>query len=89
MIPISQRLRRELRVWQRLDHENILPLSGITYHFGYVSMVCPWQENGNLQQYLECCPDTRSLSPRLEIVCFPNVGGRAIIESSCIDSFVE
>lgn len=39
-IPI-QRLRRELRVWARLEHRNILPLYGVTSDFGlYTSMVC-------------------------------------------------
>jgi hypothetical protein len=39
-----------------LDHENIVPLLGITYDFGRgnpMGMVCPWLENGNLNGYLE------------------------------------
>lgn len=36
-----QRLRREIRVWQRLNHRHVLPLYGIINDFGpYPSMVC-------------------------------------------------
>jgi len=50
-----QRLRKELLVWHKLDHKNILPLLGITFDFGRgnpMGMVCPWVENGNLNGYL-------------------------------------
>ncbi|KAH7924089.1 kinase-like protein [Leucogyrophana mollusca] len=50
----SKRLRRELQVWTRLDHANVLPLYGITSDFGHFpSMVCPWRENGTLTNFLE------------------------------------
>jgi serine/threonine protein kinase len=52
---LLQRLRKELLVWHKLDHENILPLLGITFDFGRgnpMGMVCPWVENGNLNGYL-------------------------------------
>ncbi|KAH7927904.1 kinase-like protein [Leucogyrophana mollusca] len=49
-----KRLQRELNVWQRLEHENVLPLLGITSDFGpFTSMVCPWLDNGTLSVYLE------------------------------------
>ncbi|KAL0946368.1 hypothetical protein HGRIS_012599 [Hohenbuehelia grisea] len=51
---IDKRLQRELGVWQRLEHRNIVPLLGIVSDFGpYTSMVCPWMEQGNLIKYLE------------------------------------
>jgi serine/threonine protein kinase len=66
-----KRLRRELRVWQRLHHENILPLYGITSDFGtHDSMVCPWLENGNLNKYLERRGDSLALGERFEIVSY-------------------
>jgi hypothetical protein len=43
-------------VWHALEHENILPLLGITYEFGRdkpMGMVCPWLDNGNLNSYLD------------------------------------
>jgi hypothetical protein len=49
-------LRKEILVWQVLEHQNILPLLGITYDFGRnkpMGMVCPWLDNGNLNSYLE------------------------------------
>ncbi|KAH7919501.1 kinase-like protein [Leucogyrophana mollusca] len=47
-------LRRELQVWRRLCHQNVLPLYGLTSGFGHFqSMVCPWVENGTLNKYLE------------------------------------
>ncbi|KAH7913189.1 kinase-like domain-containing protein [Hygrophoropsis aurantiaca] len=50
----SKRLQRELSVWQRLRHENVLPLLGVTSGFGpFTSMICPWLDNGTLTTYLE------------------------------------
>jgi hypothetical protein len=49
----SKKLRREVNVWFRLDHPNIVPLLGITYDFGTsLSMVSPWLQKGTLQTYL-------------------------------------
>lgn len=71
----SQRLRRELTVWQRLDHPNILPLYGVTSDFGfYPSLVCPWLENGNLNLYLQHQGKRLSVQARLQIVgCSSNI----------------
>lgn len=72
--PTTQRLRREIQVWKRLDHVNIAPLLGTTGYFGasdhdaisLTGMVSPWMENGNLITFME----TRNLSimDRLQIV---------------------
>ncbi|KAF9235487.1 kinase-like domain-containing protein [Melanogaster broomeanus] len=49
----NKRLRRELKVWEQLDHENILPLWGVVSGFGpMLAMVSPWAENGTLTSYL-------------------------------------
>ncbi|KAJ7658275.1 kinase-like domain-containing protein, partial [Mycena polygramma] len=49
-----KRLRREVNVWCRLDHPNIVPLLGITYDFGpALSMVSPWLKSGTLHAYLK------------------------------------
>ena len=69
MYVICQRLRRELRVWGKLDHPNILPLYGTTSDFGhYNSMVCPWLENGSVSKHMERCGDLLSMSDRLQLV---------------------
>ncbi|KAF8890893.1 kinase-like domain-containing protein [Infundibulicybe gibba] len=49
-------LRKEIRVWKRLKHPNILPLYGTISDpkFGpHIAMVCPWKENGTLSGFLE------------------------------------
>jgi len=67
---LNKKLRRELRVWQRLHHENVVPLFGVTSNFGpYTSMVCPWMENGTLNSYLEKTGNTLRLSDRFRILC--------------------
>ncbi|KAF4575426.1 hypothetical protein EYR36_006785 [Pleurotus pulmonarius] len=49
----EKRLRRELAVWLKLKHPRVLPLYGIVSGFGpYPSMVCPWMDKGNLNNYL-------------------------------------
>lgn len=52
----ANRLRRELTVWGRLKHGNILPLWGVVNDFGsyYPAMVCPWADHGALTSFLEC-----------------------------------
>ncbi|KAJ7757203.1 kinase-like domain-containing protein [Mycena maculata] len=50
---LTQKLRREVAVWYRLHHPNIIPLLGITYDFGTcLSMVSPWRAKGTLNTYL-------------------------------------
>ncbi|KAL4266219.1 hypothetical protein AB1N83_003653 [Pleurotus pulmonarius] len=53
MSKYEKRLRRELMVWLRLKHPQVLPLYGVVSDFGpYPSMVCPWMDKGNLNNYL-------------------------------------
>ncbi|KIJ57939.1 hypothetical protein HYDPIDRAFT_120156 [Hydnomerulius pinastri MD-312] len=50
----SKKISRELKVWSRLEHENVLPLYGVTFDFGnFPAMVCPWVHDGALSGYLE------------------------------------
>ncbi|KAG1870681.1 kinase-like domain-containing protein [Suillus subalutaceus] len=45
--------RRELGIWKRLRHRNILELMGTTQHFSRsVALVAPWIVNGNLSSFL-------------------------------------
>ena len=65
---LYQRLRREIDVWKRLDHENVVPLLGITTDIGpSVGMVSPWMANGDLNTFLHQ-HTTLPLSYRLKLV---------------------
>ncbi|KAJ8518409.1 hypothetical protein ONZ45_g4536 [Pleurotus djamor] len=66
---LNRRLRRELSVWLSLDHPRVLPLHGVVSGFGpYVSMVCPWMENGNLNAYLSGPGQALSIERRYQIL---------------------
>ncbi|KAL0950321.1 hypothetical protein HGRIS_010295 [Hohenbuehelia grisea] len=72
---LNKRLRRELRVWAHLKHPQILPLFGVVSDFGpYLSMVCPWKENGNLNRYLDGPGRDISLSDRFRILYQVSIG---------------
>lgn len=48
--------RRELGIWRRLDHSNIVPFLGIATGFGVFgskSLVSSWMPNGTLQSFLQ------------------------------------
>ncbi|KAG1850304.1 kinase-like domain-containing protein, partial [Suillus tomentosus] len=64
------RLRRELRVWGRLKHGNILPLWGVVNDFGsyYPAMVCPWADHGALTSFLECRQQVLSLLDKFSLL---------------------
>ncbi|KAF9227031.1 kinase-like protein [Gyrodon lividus] len=65
---IYKHLRRELKVWARLSHTNIVPFLGITCNFGPLpAMVSPWYENGSLSAYLDVHPEL-PLSKKLSLL---------------------
>jgi serine/threonine protein kinase len=46
--------RRELGIWKRLQHSNILKFMGTTSDFGpSVALVAPWLANGTLTAFLK------------------------------------
>lgn len=51
---ISQAFARELKVWERFNHPNLLPLIAfhINSHDGILLFVSPYAEGGNLSTYL-------------------------------------
>ncbi|KAK0213720.1 TKL/TKL-ccin protein kinase [Armillaria fumosa] len=64
------RLWRELNMWKKLDHPNILPLLGVVSDFGrYDAMICPWLDNGSVTKYMERCGDLLSMTDRLQLLC--------------------
>lgn len=46
---------RELQIWHRLKHQNVLSLLGFTVDGGiyYLSLVTEWMKNGTVLDYLK------------------------------------
>ena len=63
---------RELGIWRRLDHPNIVPLFGTARgeDFGsdHPCMVSMWMPHGTLIEYLKHCGTTLSLPGRIQLV---------------------
>lgn len=50
----SKRLSTAIEGWLELDHDNVIPIFGMTLGFGPLpALVCPWMKNGTLTHYLE------------------------------------
>lgn len=64
-----QRLRREIKAWKEVDHENILKVLGTVHDAGpMVSIVYPWADLGTLTKYLKVQAAEITVSRRFEIV---------------------
>ena len=64
-------LRRELGIWRRLDHINVVPFLGITYGFGMrgaMSLVSLWMPNESLHHFLAKHDNDLGLAHRLRFV---------------------
>ena len=69
-------LRRELGIWRRLDHPNVVPFLGIAYGFGMndaMSLVSLWMPNGCLHRFLEKHNDNLGTDHRLQFVSSVNL----------------
>ncbi|KAF9235338.1 kinase-like domain-containing protein [Melanogaster broomeanus] len=63
--------RRELGIWRRLEHDNIVPFLGIAYGFGRqecASLVSLWMPNGTLQKFLAEQDDKLTVTRQLQLV---------------------
>lgn len=51
---IKKRLHREMEIWSRLNHANVLPFYGISEDAipGRVALVSPWMDNDTLPSYI-------------------------------------
>ncbi|KZS95809.1 kinase-like protein [Sistotremastrum niveocremeum HHB9708] len=66
---LRRRLRREIRVWQSLDHPNVVKLSGICTDLGpFPSMVSAWHERGNAAKYLESLGNRATLRVKVKLL---------------------
>ncbi|KAF8133178.1 kinase-like domain-containing protein, partial [Boletus edulis] len=64
-------IRRELEIWRKLEHPNIVPFLGVAYGFGregHVSLVCLWIANGSLQRFLGQHGDRLTIAHRLQLL---------------------
>lgn len=61
------RLRREITVWKRLRHANIVPLFGtISSSYPFIGMISPWMQKGNLNTFIKT--NTLAYAHRLQLV---------------------
>ncbi|KAG6830266.1 hypothetical protein H0H92_001532 [Tricholoma furcatifolium] len=44
---------KEAVLWEQLRHPNLVPFYGIYRYKGRLSLVAPWMENGNIEDYLK------------------------------------
>ncbi|KIM60730.1 hypothetical protein SCLCIDRAFT_1216621 [Scleroderma citrinum Foug A] len=57
-----KRVLKEIFIWSKLKHDNILPLLGITTDFDFtMSIVSPWMQLGNALDYVQ----NEAVDPRL------------------------
>ncbi|KAF8123357.1 kinase-like domain-containing protein [Boletus edulis] len=64
-------IRRELGIWRRLKHPNIVPFLGVAYGFGrpgQASLVSLWMVNGSLQSFLGQHGDQLTIAHRLQLL---------------------
>ena len=64
-------LHRELGIWRRLDHSNVVPFLGTAYGFGMcgaMSFVSLWMPNGSIHPFLAKHDDNLGLGHRLQFV---------------------
>ncbi|KAH0828926.1 quinon protein alcohol dehydrogenase-like superfamily [Lanmaoa asiatica] len=66
-----QMLRRELGIWKRLNHINIVPFLGIAYGFGMdgsMALVSLWMPNESLHSFLAKYDDKLGVQHRLQLL---------------------
>ncbi|KAG8915265.1 hypothetical protein FRC00_006047 [Tulasnella sp. 408] len=58
---LLKRLKRELKIWMRVQHPNIAPLLGFTFD-EEIAIISPWFGHGNLSDYLTEHPEANRMS---------------------------
>ncbi|TFK26396.1 ras GEF [Coprinopsis marcescibilis] len=64
----EKHFKREVSIWRKFDHPNILPLFGIAYVGDHVFSVSPWMEGGTAINYVQENPACNRLKLLSEIV---------------------
>ena len=60
-LPILQSFARELCVWARLRHTNVVPLLGITVVDRVPSLASEWMDNGTVIKFIKAQPGVSRL----------------------------
>ena len=68
---VLQSFCREVHIWSKLRHNNVLPVLGFTTEFDQtMSIVSPWMERGNAHVYVQNVGvDPRPLVRRMSYTC--------------------
>ena len=54
---VTKKLAKEINIWSKLDHPNVLPLLGYYTEGGvYPHLISEWMENGPLSRYVKVLP---------------------------------
>ena len=61
--PPTQGLCREVLIWKRLSHPNVLPLLGVSVSKSpqYFRIISEWMPNGNVTEYTRSNPEANRL----------------------------
>ena len=72
---LTQGLCREVLIWKRLSHPNVLPLLGVSMSKNpqYFHIVSEWMPNGNVKEYIRSNPKANRLRLVSPAVRFPRV----------------
>ncbi|KIJ60320.1 hypothetical protein HYDPIDRAFT_43443 [Hydnomerulius pinastri MD-312] len=66
---LVEALKRAVCVWEKLSHENILPVIGVIYGLGTLpAVVCPWMTQGSMNDYLDCHFDGLTAEQRFSLI---------------------
>jgi hypothetical protein len=57
----QKRFEHEIGVWSKLQHKNVLAFYGIVTDLGQIHMVSPWQEHGNVLEFVDQNPEANRL----------------------------
>jgi hypothetical protein len=82
---VVKAIPRELHVWEKLQHPNILQLEGFAIVDGFPSFISEWMENGTLNRFISANPkyDVRAM------VSQRNRSEAAIANLTCIAGFTD
>jgi len=72
-LPSIKQLCREVLIWKRLSHPNVLPLLGVSVSKDpqYFRIISEWMPNGNVMEFIKSNPQTNRLSLASPTVHFP------------------